>query len=138
MKVIFSTLTSLSALYDFSIDGGAIGTIELGIVIPKNSIITRCLFRTWDTAVSGGGGMATIAFDLREGAVVTPNFFGVAQAAGNFVAGGSLSGVDFNANPRVIGAGLLEFGEIGLTIAADDLTTGKIQVILNFQQTDQL
>jgi hypothetical protein len=136
MKAIFSSFTVLSALYDFSIDGGAIGSIDLGIVIPQNSIITRCLFRTWDTAVSGGGGAATIAFQKRTGAVVSAGFFGVAQPAGNFVAGGVLSGVDFNATPTL--AGGATFSTIELVIAADVLTAGKIQVILNFQQTDQL
>ena len=136
MKVIFSTLTSFSALYDFSIDGGAIGSIDLGIVIPQNSIITRCLFRTWDTAVSGGGGLATIAFDKRSGAVVSADFFGVAQAAGNFVSGGVLSGVDFNATPTLASGST--FSTIEMVIAVDVLTAGKIQVILNFQQTDQL
>ena len=136
MKTIFSRLTTLSALYDFSIDGGAVGSIDLGIVIPQNSIITRCLFRTWNTAVSGGGGLATIQFDKRTGAVVTAGFFAVPQVAGNFVANGVLSGVDFNATPLL--AGGATFSTIEMVIALDIITAGKIQVILNFQQTDQL
>lgn len=45
MEKVVVSLKAQSFQYSFAEDGGAIGSIDTGIFIPENSIITRCLCR---------------------------------------------------------------------------------------------
>jgi hypothetical protein len=136
-KPVFSFFSALSTYYDFDESGGAVSTIDLNLIIPKNTIITRILTRTWIAPTSAGA--ATISFDRIVGAVVTTGFYMVANPIANFnlTAGTEvLAGVDFNANPMLTSP--KDDSTVGMSIAVAALTAGRIQIIIQVQNTDQL
>jgi hypothetical protein len=137
MNIIFSRFQVISALYDFATFAGAVGPINLNIVIPKNCIVTRCFARTWIAPTSAGA--ATISFDRIVGANITTGFYVVANPIANFnlTAGTQvISGFDFNANPLLTDP--TNDSSIGVTIAVAALTAGRIQLVVQLQMTDDL
>lgn len=139
MKPIFSTKQVISGLYDFAEFGGVAGTIDLNVSIPKNSIATRFVIRTWADLTSLGASI--ISIDSINGAVVGTGVFAVAQPFANFnTVTPTLAGIDFNLTPTLLppGLGLTDDTNIGVTISVADITGGKFQVIVEFLQTDNL
>lgn len=54
------------ALYDFAVDGGAVGTINLGLMVPANVIVYDGFVLAQTAPTSGG--LATVALRLNSGA----------------------------------------------------------------------
>ena len=137
MNIVFSRLQVISSLYDFATNAGAVGAIDLNVIIPKNCIVTRVFARTWIAPTSAGA--ATISFDRIVGAVTTIGFYVVANPIANFnlTAGTEvISGFDFNATPLLTDP--TNDSSIGCTIAVAAITAGRIQLVVQLQMTDDL
>jgi hypothetical protein len=136
-RIVFSRFQVVSTYYDFATDAGAIGALDLNVIIPKNCIVTRCFARTWIAPTSAG--LATVSFDRIVGAVTTTGFYIPANAIANYnlTAGTEvLAGSDFNANPRLTDP--TSDSSVGCTIAVAALTAGRIQLVVQLQMTDNL
>lgn len=125
MGKIQTKKTLLSAFYSFAIDGGAISSINMGIMIPIFSIVTRFYVRTITAAV---GSTATIAF----GHSADTDAFMVVTGEAMFNAGETMQGIDFGANPLLMTAAR----QLQITIATAALTAGVIQAHIEFTEED--
>ncbi len=123
MKVA-SNIISKSAIWDFNITGGMVGTYSLNEFFKPGTVILYCAWTTLAT-VSGAAG-ATIAFGVDSIAV---NALVTAQAAPLVFVGLSTRGVDFNTTPIKFPQSYLA-NQITATIGTADLTAGKILLSL--------
>lgn len=127
--VIHRTRDYYAGMYDFAVSGGAIGSIDLVIPIPANSLVIEFGVRTV-TTFNGGGG-ATISFDIIN-TTVNP----ATTTVGGFRAATVLAG-NFD-GPNLIKAGIPQTiataifiannCSIGMSIAVAALTAGKVIV----------
>jgi len=106
------------ATYDFAVDGGAQGAIDLGVEIPAGAIVTRLVTRAETSLASAG--LATVALGAGVAAFKAATAFDDA----------SYVGLDFQtlAAPVLVAAAAnLEF-----TIADADLTDGKMRIMVSY------
>ena len=108
------TAKVVSALYDFSVDGGAIGAISLGVAIPDNAIILEVIQDVLVEVVSASG-----AATLEVGAVVLSGDV-VADAIGVSSVGASL--------PKKISTP----GNLELQVATGAITAGKVRCFVRY------
>lgn len=114
-----SQLLTLSGSWSFGIDGGAQGTINLGVYVPAKALLIGFKCKTITLPTSGGA--ATFAFGLTGG---TTSQLMAATAIGGLAAAGSwIRGVDLDANPLNIDA----VAQVTMTIAVADATAGILQ-----------
>jgi hypothetical protein len=125
MSKIVSSRKTQSGLFDAT-SGAVVGNYNTGIFIPANSIIHSFTVKTLTTCVTGGGGFSTIEFFQGVGG----HHLFTQIRCGGLIAGQSLAGVDFNANPENVQLGF----EIILAITLDDLTTGKIVFEIDYTE----
>jgi hypothetical protein len=110
---------SIRAVYDFAVDGGAVGTINLlpAAAIPSGAVITRALLRVLTVPTSGGA--ATIALQI--------------EAAGDLQAATAFNAAPFSTvGAKALGANITTTAarNIAAVIAAAALTAGKFEVIV--------
>lgn len=109
---------TVSALYDFSINGGAIGTIGLGVSLPAKAIVLEVI---QDTLVAPVGVGATAI--LRIGATGT---LSDANIVGDSLGAAAVSPV--STLPHKSSAG----GELGVVVTAAALTAGKVRWFIRY------
>lgn len=116
-----AAMKSARVVYDFDVQGGAQGDIELGLNLPTGAIIVNSWYEVLAAPTSAGA--ATIAMgipdDDPDGIVAPTAFDDAAFAAGyhdTLIAAGAASYSLKTTAPR----------GVVLTIAAADLTAGKI------------
>lgn len=122
--------------YDFSVDGGTIGTIGSGITLPDNAIITSCWYDV-STTFTSATDAATVALNIPTD--------GDLQAAVAISDGGNpydagliacdTKGTD-NDDPSTF-IKTTAAREISFVIAVEDLTAGKLQLFLEYVVSDQ-
>jgi hypothetical protein len=112
------------ATYDFSVDGGAVGAIELAssIVIPANAIIMGGLIDGITLPTSGGA--ATIAVGLGTGAQAAA--LKAATAIASYTAGGLISIVPVWTAATAVKVTV--DSKISITVATAALTVGKFAI----------
>ena len=111
----------VTALYDFSVDGGATGTVDLDVTIPANAIVTR----VWTdelTNCTSAGSAAEVAIEV--GAQVL-----VAAAVASGLSGAQEQTV--SAPVKITTAANLE-----LVISVTALTAGKVRIFCEFIQSE--
>lgn len=125
MTLITSSLKSKTFVYDFATDGGAQGSINMGLFIPARSVIWFG-FANVITALTSGG-MATIAvgFSGSTGALIT------ATAVASWSLDAILPGVDLPATPLKLTA----IQQLQVTIATADLLTGKFEYTVVYNES---
>jgi len=131
MAYLVSQSKVLGGIYDFSNDSGlgAIGTVNLGVFLPQNSIIKRFFVKPINVPTSLGS--ATLSFVL-AGAVNT-NTLMVVTAIAAFGTQVVRLGVDFNANPF----NTIEQGsQVKMLIATAALTAGKLEFQIEYNEND--
>ena len=121
MGQLQTTLVSQAGLYDFAINGGAIGTINMGVYIPKFAIVTSFKVAVLTTFVGAG---AVIAFGLTPG---TSQLLMVNSGVEQFTANAAINGVDLSANPFLA----TDFLQVTMTISTAALTAGKLKFLIN-------
>ncbi|MCW3129257.1 MAG: hypothetical protein N2V75_04050 [Methanophagales archaeon] len=116
--------------YDYNEHGGAVGTIGLGVTLPKNALVVRGYY--YQHTVFASEGSATVEFGY-EGD--TDAF--IAQAAYNNTQYdiGSHDGVSDGAAANFHGP-LSEAKEVAITIGTAALTAGKLILFLEYVITD--
>lgn len=114
------------AKYDFSVDGGAIGTItpSKNADIPDNAVIVGATINP-TTAVTSGGA-ATVAVGTSAGSSTTALLAATAKTALSLDA--LVNGVPVFATPIKLSAS----GKITLTVATAALTAGVIEVAVYY------
>lgn len=111
------------AVYDFTVDGGAVGEIVLAAPVYDNETIVDGLICT-DVDVASAGGTATIAVGTSAGSAA--DSLKAATAEASFAVNTTLPTV-----PLGHGTGEVKLtadGFISITVAVEDLTGGKIYV----------
>lgn len=102
--------------YDFTRDGGAIGTIGMGVFIPANAVLNLGHAKIITTCTSGGG--ATISVGWTGATTILIN----AAAVATFTAGAVVNGALLSIAPVTTGAVLRE---LAVTIGVAALTAGR-------------
>jgi hypothetical protein len=126
MSKLNGTLITLNGLYDFAVDAGAVGTVTIGMYLPKFAVV-RSFFTSTITTVTSGGS-ATIAFGYSG----STQAFQTTTAIASYTANTSLNGVDLMANPLV----LTDFQSIIMTIGTAAITAGKIKMSISYVTFD--
>lgn len=122
---------SLKCVYDFSVKGGAVSTINLvddqgqACVIPKNAIVRDVLVDVLTTPTSGGS--ATIALGSGQGASTTD--LKAALAFGSWT--GLVAGIPIGTAATAIK--MTADNKPTVTIATAALTAGKLNVHIKYQ-----
>lgn len=115
-------------IYDFSIDGGAVGTINLQGYFPPKTLFVGAYMRALTDFNSGGA--ATVALGLNG---VATNSLMAATAFGSLpTAGNAGRGVDLDAAPVYAAAE----SWITMTIAAAALTAGRAVIYVKYLEAD--
>lgn len=119
-------LQEVKVTYDFSVDGGAVGTItpKSSILIPAGAVIFGGFIQGITLPTSGGA--ATIAIGLGSGAQVAA--LKAATAIATYAAGATVAIIPVFAAANVVKAAAETF--VTFTIATAALTAGKVQVTL--------
>lgn len=119
------SIKSLRARYDFAVDGGAVGAIDLSASIPANAVILGGFIEV-DTAVTSGGS-ATLALKV--------------EGAGDLVAATVVSGAPWSTTglksiiPVFTGASAVKTTaarKVVTTVAVAALTAGVFDVVLYY------
>ncbi len=113
-------------VYDFDLDAGAQGSIDLAVSLPDNSVVTA-LFSDEITALTSGGA-ATLqlkagAIDLSDAIAFDTGFDGVQSQA----LASSATAIKVNADDT-----------LSLEIAAADLTAGKVILAIEFYTSEEV
>lgn len=114
------------ATYDFSVDGGAVGDIALGVTIPDNAIITNVIIDII-TGMTSAGGSGTIALK--------------SEGAGDLLAAvdadtlsGLVAGIPVGTAATSIK--MTDDRELTATVAVEDLTAGKFVVFVEYMLSE--
>lgn len=121
--------TVVAAEYNFLNDGGAIGTINLGLFIPAFAIINRF---TVKTIVAPLGAGASISY----GFLGQLQFLMVINGVAAFVINQCLTGVDFNANPAMISTTRGAAPQSLMSITGGVLTAGRLVCSIEYTEFD--
>jgi len=133
--ILQRTTDTYVGMYDFAVTGGAVGSYDLQIPVPNNTVVTE--FAVQLAVVPTGGVGATISFD-RIQTDVSPNV----TTVGLFIAATALAG--FGAAVGTVTYGRYPGGaaptfnpftmtmsiSIGMSIAVAALTAGKIKIFM--------
>jgi hypothetical protein len=138
---ISSALGNQGGQWDFAVSGGAIGTINLGVFIPKATTIL--MFQPQALELITGGVGATISFDLLQNGVASPVLSIGALLGATPIADflGGLVAPPFPAQGQLL-TGFVIFGvaplalntemQITMSIGVSPLTAGKIKFNMNY------
>ncbi len=118
LEVESNLLVAKSAVYDFETMGGAIGTIDLGLVIPEDAIILRAYTQMLETFGSD---------DLAEVSISVNGTELKAAAAFDNAAYTGVKAITV-ASPILMAAD----GEVNIGITVADLTAGKMKIIIEY------
>lgn len=114
-------MASASAVYDFSVNGGAIGTIDLGVSLPAHAIVTEVI-RDELVACTSTGSTGTIK-------LVVPTDGSLEQTALTADGGSpSLASSGGSAVPLKTTAAR----ELSATIATNPITAGRIRYFVRY------
>jgi len=131
MSLLITSNKSQSGEYNFSTDpnAGATGTINLGVYMPTNSIVTRFVVKTLTTANSAGA--AILSFRLSSAVLLLG-----ATPFGAFTSGNCIAGVDFNASPIVASSALTPVPQVQLLIGTAALTAGRFAFFIEYFESN--
>lgn len=121
LKETSGPMGMVTALYDFSVSGGAVSTIGLGVSLPANCIVTR-LFTDVLTSFTSGGA-ATVAIEAGATVLLAATAFNAA----------ALTGADAQSLTAVK---LSAASELEVVIAAAALTAGKMRIFVEYIQSE--
>ena len=115
-------------VYDYAVDGGAIGSINLGAIIPDKAIITRTFYDVITTFTTAGADAGTIAL-TSEGAGDIKAAIAVSDA-GNPWDAGRHDGIQAGAVANFIKTTAAR--QLVLTIAGQVVTAGKLVLFAEY------
>lgn len=112
---------AVAVVYDFSIQGGTVGDLPLGVTLPDNAIIVEVL-RDETTSATSGGALATIQLSVPTD--------GALEQTGLVANGGapSLANSGGSALPKKLTAER----ELQVTIAVEAVTAGKVHYYIRY------
>lgn len=106
-----------TCLYDFSVDGGAVGTISFGTQLPANAVVTN-IYTDEQTAVTGADAITLKAGSTALSAVI--DFTGDSGANSRALAS-SATAIKLAAN-----------SELNIAIATNAATAGKVRFCVEY------
>lgn len=116
MAAITQSRKSISFVYDFAVNGGTVGTFNMGVFLPQNVIIYFGYAKVVTTLTSGG--LATLAIGVGSATFSLVDH----TAVSNFTAGAIIPGIDLLAAPKTN----YVTNELTFTIEVANLTAGKL------------
>lgn len=117
-----------SALYDFSVDGGAVGTISFGVQLPANAVITKITADVQTAATSGG----SATFQIQAGSTNLTAATAFDSATAGINAAGVLD-IPLSVSAPFDAIKLSSAGELKMAIATAALTAGKVRWLVEFK-----
>jgi len=117
-----------SFLYDFSVDGGAVGTLVTPVILPAGAYV-RTRVDTLATVTSGGA--ATINMTAGGTSLLTTGATGKADIPTVGLSNGLNDVVATTANNATSGI-VTAGGQVSLVIAGAALTAGKFYVVFEY------
>jgi hypothetical protein len=125
MAAVVTSRKSVSFLYDFAVNGGAVGSINMGVFIPANAVIYGG-YILCQTALTSGGS-ATISVGYSSAATILASNI----AYTTFNSGGVVSiGVDLSANPKFLDTAR----QLTITIGTAALTAGSLTYFCEYTE----
>lgn len=131
-SVINKTKGLLVAVYDFSVEGGAVGTIYLlddegnPAILPRGAVVTNVVVSTLTTLASGG------ATNVSIGVLNTQDLLGV-TAKGTLAAPGFDAGTPVGTAATWVGPVADNGGtQVYMTIYLNALTAGKMKIFIEY------
>lgn len=114
-----------SVVYDFDVNGGAIGTKSLDAVIPAGAVITHAFYEVVTAPTSGGSATIAIGVD-------TDDIAGLKAATA--IASYTLGYSDLLPDNTAANFTVKTLGDrnVILTVATAELTAGKINIYFTF------
>ncbi len=128
-SVLHGQLGCLQAIYDFSVDGGAVGTIYLKdafgekAMLPSGALIKKVIIHV-ETALTSGG-LATISVGSEAAADLK-----AATAVASYSLAANLDGVPDGAAANIVR--LTADKQIQIAVAVAALTAGKLHVFVDY------
>lgn len=116
-----------SVLYDFSSDGGAVGTVSFKVQLPANCAVTRLLLDVQTAATSGGAA----TYQIQAGATNLTAAIAFDSATAGINAVGVLD-APLNVSAPFDAIKLSSASELKLAIAGAALTAGKVRILCEF------
>lgn len=116
-------------VYDFAVQGGAVGFIDLKSNVPNGAVILRVTYKV-DTAFTSGGSATVALGDSNTNAryLAATAYNNAAFTAGTVAA--AAIGVPLNVNAAAK-------GEVGITVATAALTAGKMHLFVEYMVPKQ-
>lgn len=117
-----------TVLYDFSVDGGAVGTQLFKVQLPASAVVTRITADVQTAATSGG----SATFQVQAGAtnLTAATAFDSATAGINAV---GVLDIPLNVSAPFDAIKLSSASELALAIAGAALTAGKVRFLVDFK-----
>jgi len=121
MALKIGSLRCQSFTYDFTLDGGAISSIPMGIFIPAGAVITNCFIQG---IVTGAGVGATYSIGIIGNTALITSL-----QVMTIIAAGAVVTTGFAPVLMPASASIIQF-----TIAANPFTAGKCNVMLYYTE----
>lgn len=118
-------MATASALYDFSVNGGAVGTITLGVTLPDNAVVVEVI-REELIAATSTGSTGTIILNLPTDGNLEQTAL---TADGGAITVASTGG---SAVPKKLTAARV----IQVTIATNPILAGKIRYFVRYYKSE--
>jgi len=116
---------TVSKLYDFSVDGGAVGAHLLNVKIPSGAFITR-VFLEKTTTFASAGGTGTIALSLVSAGDI------LAAVDADTLTGTFTATIPVNTPATFVKNTASTEKELTLTVATEALTAGKYRIYVEY------
>lgn len=117
----------MSALYDFSLDGGAVGTYSFGISLPANAVV-KAIYADVQTAATSGG---SATYQLKAGSSDLTADIAFDSATAGIDDAGVLS-LPLNVSSPFDCLKLSSASELKLSIETAALTAGKVRFAVEY------
>lgn len=122
---------SIRATYNFGTDGGAIGTHNLGVVIPKNAIITKVTYDVITTFTTAGSDAGTIA--IVAGATNLVTAIAVSDVSNPWDAG-IHAGIQLGTAATM--SKITVDSELAVVLATQAVTAGKMAIFVEYEVSE--
>ena len=123
--IISRYLDTFVGMYDFATTGGAVGSYDLQIPLPKNSFINE----VWVLPIilpTSAANLATVSFDIIDTSVSPPT-----TTIGGYLGATVVGGMSLNVAIGGLAAFYLLTGtSIGMSIGVEPLLTGRLIVFV--------
>jgi len=122
------------AIYDFAVDGGAVGAINIGPLIPSGCFVTRAYYQIVTALTSGGAATIALRYQNTDAPAYVTLVAAALQGDAAWLNGGFKDAVQDGTAANFGAAVQGAVGNIQVVIADFDLTAGKFCLFVEYQR----